>query len=56
MGRGDGPVSKYEPEADAVVSLGRQVGVEVQVDFVENREPEAEGTTRQRRRVVGYER
>lgn len=56
MGRGDGPMSKYELEADAVVSLGRQVGVEVQVDIVENREQEAEGTTRQRRRVVGYER
>lgn len=33
MERGDGPVSKCEPDADAVVNLGRQVGVEFQVDF-----------------------
>lgn len=43
MKRGNGPKSKYELEADAVVSLGREVGVEVQVDFMENKEPEAEG-------------
>lgn len=29
----DGSVSRYELETEAVVSLGRQVGVEVQVDF-----------------------
>lgn len=43
MKRGDGPASKYGPEADAVVNLGREVGVEVQVDFMENEEPEAGG-------------
>lgn len=43
MGRGDGPVSKHEPEADAVVGLGRDSGVEVQVDFMKNKELEAEG-------------
>lgn len=36
----DGPVSKYELEAEAVISLGRQVGVEVQVDFTEHKCPE----------------
>lgn len=36
----DGPVSKYELDAEAVISLGRQVGVEVLVDFVEYRVPD----------------
>lgn len=35
-----GSVSKYELEVEAVVSLGRQVGVEVQVDFTEHKCPE----------------
>ncbi|KAL2283294.1 hypothetical protein FJTKL_09929 [Diaporthe vaccinii] len=37
----DGPVSEYELDAEAVISLGRQVGVEVLVDFVEYRVPDA---------------
>lgn len=36
----DGPVSRYELDAEAVISLGRQVGVEVLVDFVEYRVPD----------------
>lgn len=36
----DGPASKYELEVEAVVSLGRQVGVQVQVDFTEVKHPE----------------
>ncbi|KAG6358586.1 hypothetical protein INS49_012104 [Diaporthe citri] len=36
----DGPASKYELDAEAVISLGRQVGVEVLVDFVEYKVPE----------------
>lgn len=36
----DGPASKYDLEVEAVVSLGRQVGVQVQVDFTEVKHPE----------------
>lgn len=36
----DGRVSRYELDAEAVISLGRQVGVEVLVDFVEYRVPD----------------
>lgn len=39
MGCPDGPVSRYELDAEAVIGLGRQVGVEVLVDFVEYKEP-----------------
>lgn len=36
----DGPVSKYELDVETVISLGRQVDVEVQVDFTEHKCPE----------------
>lgn len=36
----DGPVSRYELDGEAVTGLGRQVGVEVLVDFVEYRVPD----------------
>lgn len=40
MAVSDGPVSRYELDAEAVIGLGRQVGVEVLVDFVEYKVPD----------------
>lgn len=40
MKQSDGPACRYEFEVEAVLSLGHQVGVEVQVDFMENMHPE----------------
>ncbi|KAI3395381.1 hypothetical protein diail_1372 [Diaporthe ilicicola] len=36
----DEPASKFELHAGSVVKLGRKVGVDVQVDFLECKEPE----------------